>query len=78
MFPNNILQRMRLANIGLLLLRKPGPFPFWICFCSNVETINFLALIFERSLGTSILLKIQKNERSSAYVLMSMIYYYWF
>ena len=33
------LQRMRLANRGRLLLRTPGPVPFWTCICSNVETI---------------------------------------
>ena len=33
------LQRVRLANRGRLLLRTPGPVPFWTCICSNVETI---------------------------------------
>ena len=33
------LQRARLANRGRLLLRTPGPVPFWTWICSNVETI---------------------------------------
>ena len=33
------LQRVRLANRGHLLLRAPGPVPFWTCICSNVVII---------------------------------------
>ena len=33
------LQWVWLANRGRLLLRTPGPVPFGICICSNVETI---------------------------------------
>ena len=33
------LQRVRQANRGRLLLRTPGPVPFWTCICSNVETV---------------------------------------
>ena len=36
---HRILQRLRLANRGRLLLRTPGPVPFGTCICSNVETI---------------------------------------
>ena len=36
---HRILQRVRLANRGRLLLRTPGPVPFGTCICSNVETI---------------------------------------
>ena len=36
---NRTLQRVRLANRGRLLLRTPGPVPFGICICPNVETI---------------------------------------
>ena len=57
-----ILQRVRLANRGRLLLRPPGPVPFGTCICSNVETIHSLTCNvygpFEcrTCLGTSILL----------------------
>ena len=34
-----LLQRVRLANRGRLLLRTPGPVPFGTCICSNVESI---------------------------------------
>ena len=56
------LQRVRLANRGRLLLRKPGPVPFGTCICSNVETILswtchvYGPFEFRTSLGTSILL----------------------
>ena len=56
------LQRMRLANRGRLLLRKPGPVPFGTCICSNVETIlSWTCHVYgpfeiRTSLGTSILL----------------------
>ena len=56
------LQRVRLANRGRLLLPTPGPFPFVICICSNVETILswtchvYGPFEFRTSLGTSILL----------------------
>ena len=56
------LQRVRLANRGCLLLRAPGPVPFWTCICSNVETIlswtchAYGPFEFRTSLGTSILL----------------------
>ena len=56
------LQRVRLANRGRLLLRTPGPVPFWTCICSNVETILswtchvYGPFEFRTSLGTSILL----------------------
>ena len=56
------LQRVRLANIGHLLLRTPGPVPFGTCICSNVETILSWTChvhgLFElwTSLGSSILL----------------------
>ena len=33
------LQRVRLANRRRLLLWTPGPVPFGICICSNVETL---------------------------------------
>ena len=33
------LQRVRLANRGLSILRTPGPVLFGTCICSNVETI---------------------------------------
>ena len=36
---HRILQRVRLANRGRLLLRTSGPVPFGTCICSNVETI---------------------------------------
>ena len=35
---SKLLLRMRLANRGRLLLRTPGPVPFWTCIRSNVET----------------------------------------
>ena len=56
------LQRVRLANRGLLLFWTPGPVPFWTCICSNVETnLSWTCHIygpfeFRTSLGTSILL----------------------
>ena len=56
------LQRVRLANRGRLLLRTPGPVPFWTCICSYVETILswtchiYGPFEFRTSLGTSILL----------------------
>ena len=55
------LQRVRLANRGRLLLRTPGPVPFWTCICSYVETILswtchvYGPFEFRTSLGTSIL-----------------------
>ena len=55
------LQRVRLDNRGPLLLRTPGPVPFWTWICSNVETILswtshvFGPFEFRTSLGTSIL-----------------------
>ena len=54
--------RVRLANRGRLLLRTPGPVPFGICICFNVETILswtchvYGPFEFRTSLGTSILL----------------------
>ena len=56
------LQRVRLANRGLLLPRTPGSVPFGTCICSNVETILswtchvYGPFEFLTSLGTSILL----------------------
>ena len=61
------LQQVRLANRGRLLLRTPGPVPFGICICSNVETILsttchvYGPFEFRTSLGTSILLKISNK-----------------
>ena len=58
---HRILQRVRLANNGRLLLRTPGPVPFGTCICSNVETILYWTchvcgpFEFRTSLGTSIL-----------------------
>ena len=58
-----ILQRLRLANRGRLLLRTPGPVHFGTCICSNIETILswtchvYGPFEFRTSLGTSILLK---------------------
>ena len=52
------LQRVRLANRGRLLLRKPGPLPFGTCICSYVETIlSWICHVyglfeFRTSLGT--------------------------
>ena len=60
------LQRVRLANRGRLLLWTPGPVPFGICICSNVETILswtchvYGPFEFRTSLGTSILLLSEK------------------
>ena len=60
---HRILQRVRLANRGRLLLRTPGPVPFGTCICSNVETILswtchvYGPFEFRTSLGTSILLQ---------------------
>ena len=34
------LQRVRLANRGRLLVRTPGPVPFWTCICSNFEHLQ--------------------------------------
>ena len=34
-FPYNILQRVRHAKRGHLLLRTPGPVSFGTCICSN-------------------------------------------
>ena len=34
------MQLVRHANRGRLLLRTPGPFPYWICKCSFVETTD--------------------------------------
>ena len=54
------LTRVQLANRGRLLLRKPGPVPFGICICSNVETILswtchvYGPFEFWTSIGTSI------------------------
>ena len=59
---HRILQRMRLANRGRLLLRTPGPVPFGTCICSNVETIlSWTCHVYgpfesRTSLGTSVLL----------------------
>ena len=56
------LERVRLANRGRLLLRKPGPVSFGTCICSNFETILSWAchvygpFEFRTSLATSILL----------------------
>ena len=61
--PHNVLQRVRLANRGRLLLRTPGPVPFGTCICSNVETIlSWTCHVYghfeiRTSLGTSILLQ---------------------
>ena len=58
---HRILQRVRLANRGRLLLRTPGLVPFGTCICSNVETILswtchvYGPFEFRTSLGTSIL-----------------------
>ena len=60
---HRILQRMRLANRGRLLLRTPGPVPFGTCILSNVETILswtchvYGPFEFRTSLGTSISLE---------------------
>ena len=57
-----ILQRVRLANRGRLLLRTPGPVPLGTCICSNVETIHswtchvYGPFECRTSLGTSTLL----------------------
>ena len=59
---HRLLQQVRVANRGRLLLRTPGPVPFWTCICSNVETILswtchvYGPFEFWTSLGTSILL----------------------
>ena len=59
---HRILQRLRLANRGRLLLRTPGPVPLGTCIWSNVETILswtchvYGPFEFRKSLGTSILL----------------------
>ena len=51
-------------NRGRLLLRTPGPVPFWICICSNVETIlSWTCHVYgpfeiRTSLGTSFLLAV--------------------
>ena len=56
------LQRVRLANRGRLLLRRPDPVPLRTCICSNVETILswtchiYVPFEFRTTLGTSILL----------------------
>ena len=61
------LQRVPLANRGRLLLRTPGPVPFWTCICSNIENIlswtcHVYGLFeFRTSLGTSVLLHIVQN-----------------
>ena len=62
---------MRLANRGRLLLRTPGPVPFWTCICSNVETIlSWTCHVYgpfesRTSLGTSILLRDTVLEKYS-------------
>ena len=65
------LQRVRLANRGLLLLRTSCPVPFETCICSNVGTIHSWTCQvygpFEfRTSGTSIFLnfKFKKQNRS--------------
>ena len=73
---HRILQRMRLANRGRLLLRTPGPVPFGTCICSNVETILswtchvYGPFEFRTSLGTSILLY-------TFYVFLEFDVYFW-
>ena len=63
------MQRVRHANRGRLLLRTPGPVPFWECMCSNVQTnlsLNlscFRTFEFRTSLGTSPLLIISTKDR---------------
>ena len=65
------LQRVRLANIGLLLFRTPGPVPFGTCICCNVETILSWTchtngpFEFRTSLGTSMLLRTGSWSNSS-------------
>ena len=58
---HRILQWVRLANRGRLLLRTPGPVPFGTCILSNFETIlSWTCHVYgpfesRTSLGTSIL-----------------------
>ena len=66
------LQRVRLANLGRLLLRTPGPVPFGTYICSDVETILswtchvYGPFEFRTSLGTSLLLQKYNQERSDS------------
>ena len=72
---HRILQRVRLANRGRLLLRTPGPVPFGTCICSNVETILsctchvYGPFEFRTSLGTSILLIILNMNKPDIHVI---------
>ena len=70
---HRILQRVRLANRGRLLLRTPGPFPFGTCICSNVDTILswtchvYGPSIFLKSPNFSLITNIKSFDFSTLY-----------